>query len=124
MMNLNGLISIAIRRSFLFVALTTLNLFAEGEPKMPTLNWMGREKATKSVKEVLLKIRREDKSMGHLSHAERPWRFAPCRRQRREDIPHLARPQQMMTFQAQSRPLRDRLRVGFLYNIARKANDE
>lgn len=40
-----------------------LNLFAEGEPKMPTLNWMGREKATKSVKEVVMKILREDKSL-------------------------------------------------------------
>ena len=64
-MNLNGLISIAIRRSFLFVALTTLNLFAEGEPKMPMLNWMGREKATKAVKEVVMKILREDKSLSY-----------------------------------------------------------
>ena len=64
-MNLNGLLSIAIRRSFLFVALTTLNLFAEGEPKMPMLNWMGREKATKSVKEVVMKILREDKSLSY-----------------------------------------------------------
>lgn len=92
MMNLNGLASIATMRSLLFVALTTLNLFTEGEPKMPMLNWMGRDKVVKQDKEVLLKIRREDKSMGHLSHAERPWRFAPCRRQSREDIPHLSRP--------------------------------
>ena len=92
MMNLNGLASIATMRSLLFVALTTLNLFAEGEPKMPTLNWMGRDKVVKQDKKVFLKIRREDKSMGHLSHAERPWRFAPCRRRRREDIPCLARP--------------------------------
>ena len=42
-----------------------LNLFAEGEPKMPTLNWMGREKATKSVKEVVMKILREDKSLSY-----------------------------------------------------------
>ena len=35
MMNLNGMIRIAMIRSLLFVALTTLNLFAEGEPKMP-----------------------------------------------------------------------------------------
>lgn len=42
-----------------------LNLFAEGEPKMPTLNWMGREKATKSVKDVVMKILREDKSLSY-----------------------------------------------------------
>lgn len=47
------------------VALTTLNLFAEGEPKMPMLNWMGREKATKSVKDVVMKILREDKSLSY-----------------------------------------------------------
>ncbi len=41
-----------------------LNLFAEGEPKMPTLNWMGREKATNAVKDVVMKILREDKSLG------------------------------------------------------------
>ena len=33
-----------------------LNLCAEGEPKMPTLNWMGREKATNAVKDVVMKI--------------------------------------------------------------------
>ena len=49
----------------MFVALTTLNLFAEGEPKMPTLNWMGREKATKSVKDVVMKILREDKALSY-----------------------------------------------------------
>lgn len=43
--------------------MTALALFAEGEPKMPTLNWMGREKATKAVKEVVMKILREDKSL-------------------------------------------------------------
>lgn len=48
---------------FLLAVFTALNLFAEGEPKMPTLNWMGREKATKSVKEVVMKILREDKSL-------------------------------------------------------------
>ena len=47
------------------VALTTLNLFAEGEPKMPMLNWMGREKATKSVKDIVMKILREDKSLSY-----------------------------------------------------------
>ena len=48
--------------------MTALALFAEGEPKMPTLNWMGREKATKSVKEVVMKILREDKSLSY--HAD------------------------------------------------------
>ena len=38
---------------------------AKGEPKMPTLNWMGREKATKSVREVAMKILREDKSLSY-----------------------------------------------------------
>ena len=47
------------------VILSALNLFAEGEPKMPTLNWMGREKATKSVKDVVMKILREDKSLSY-----------------------------------------------------------
>ena len=65
MMNLNGMTNITIKCSLIFVALTTWNLFAEGEPKMPTLNWMGREKATKSVKEVVMKILREDKSLSY-----------------------------------------------------------
>ena len=37
---------------------------------MPTLNWMGREKATKSVKEVVMKILREDKSLGKCCQCE------------------------------------------------------
>ena len=49
----------------LLAVVAALNLFAEGEPKMPTLNWMGREKATKSVKEVVMKILREDKSLSY-----------------------------------------------------------
>ena len=49
----------------MLAAMAALNLFAEGEPKMPTLNWMGREKATKSVKEVVMKILREDKSLSY-----------------------------------------------------------
>ena len=49
----------------LLAVFTALNLFAEGEPKMPTLNWMGREKATKSVKDVVMKILREDKSLSY-----------------------------------------------------------
>jgi len=32
---------------------------------MPTLNWMGREKATKSVRDVVMKILREDKSLSY-----------------------------------------------------------
>ena len=32
---------------------------------MPTLNWMGREKATKAVKDVVMKILREDKSLSY-----------------------------------------------------------
>ena len=47
------------------IMMVGLNLFAEGEPKMPTLNWMGREKATKSVKDVVMKILREDKSLSY-----------------------------------------------------------
>ena len=49
----------------MLAVVAALNLFAEGEPKMPTLNWMGREKATKSVKEVVMKILREDKSLSY-----------------------------------------------------------
>ena len=37
---------------------------------MPTLNWMGREKATKSVKDVVMKILREDKSLGKCCQCE------------------------------------------------------
>lgn len=50
---------------FLLAVFTALNLFAEGELKMPTLNWMGREKSTKSVKEVVMKILREDKPLSY-----------------------------------------------------------
>ena len=46
------------------VAMVTLTLFAEGEVKMPMLNWMGREKATNAVKDVAMKILREDKALG------------------------------------------------------------
>ncbi len=56
------------KRVLLVAVLAALNLFAEGEPKMPTLNWMGREKATKSVKDVVMKILREDKSLSY--HAD------------------------------------------------------
>lgn len=37
---------------------------------MPTLNWMGREKATNAVKNVVMKILREDKALGYVSRAE------------------------------------------------------
>ena len=52
-------------RVLLIAAVTAWSLFAEGEPKMPMLNWMGREKATKSVKGVVMKILREDKSLSY-----------------------------------------------------------
>ena len=38
---------------------------------MPTLNWMGREKATNAVKDVVMKILREDKSLGYKYYAEK-----------------------------------------------------
>ena len=58
-------VKLSVRRALVvLVAVAALNLFAEGEQKMPTLNWMGREKATKSVKDVVMKIVREDKSLG------------------------------------------------------------
>ena len=58
--------TIGVRHALVMLAVVAaLNLFAEGEPKMPTLNWMGREKATKSVKEVVMKILREDKSLSY-----------------------------------------------------------
>ena len=46
-------------------AMAALTLFAEGEPEMPTLNWMGREKATNAVKDVVMKILREDKALSY-----------------------------------------------------------
>ena len=58
--------TIGVRHALVMLAVVAaLNLFAEGEPKMPTLNWMGREKATKSVKDVVMKILREDKSLSY-----------------------------------------------------------
>ena len=36
---------------------------------MPTLNWMGREKVTNAVKDVAMKILREDKALGYVSRA-------------------------------------------------------
>ena len=43
---------------------------------MPTLNWMGREKATNAVKDVVMKNLREDKSLGYKSHAEKTGKVA------------------------------------------------
>ena len=58
--------TIGVRHALVMLAaVAALNLFAEGEPKMPTLNWMGREKATKSFKDVVMKILREDKSLSY-----------------------------------------------------------
>ena len=58
--------TIGVKRALLILAaVAALDLFAEGEPKMPMLNWMGREKATKSVKDVVMKILREDKSLSY-----------------------------------------------------------
>ncbi len=58
--------TMGVRRALVMLAaVAALNLFAEGEPKMPMLNWMGREKATKSVKDVVMKILREDKSLSY-----------------------------------------------------------
>ena len=62
-----------VRRALLMLAaMAALNLFAEGEPKMPMLNWMGREKATKSVKDVVMKILREDKSLSYMGGRASP----------------------------------------------------
>ena len=47
----------------------TLTLFTEGEPEMPTLNWMRIEKATNAVKDIGMKILREDKALGYVSRA-------------------------------------------------------
>ena len=63
-MNLDGLTNCTKKLSPLVAVLFAYNVFAGGEPKMPTLNWMGREKATNAVKDVVMKILREDKSLG------------------------------------------------------------
>ena len=39
-------------------------LAAKGASDMPMLNWMGREKAVKATKDVVMKILREEKSLG------------------------------------------------------------
>ena len=59
-------VTIGARVALIVVAAMSARiLFAEGEPKMPTLNWMGREKATKAVKDVVMKILREDKALSY-----------------------------------------------------------
>ena len=40
-------------------------LAAKGASDMPMLNWMGREKAAKATKDVIMKILREEKSLGY-----------------------------------------------------------
>ncbi len=49
----------------LFAALIAGALFAEGGSDMPMLNWMGREKAAKATKDVVMKILRDEKSLGY-----------------------------------------------------------
>ena len=46
------------------LAIMILPFAAKGESNMPMLNWMGREKVTNSIKDVAMKILREDKSLG------------------------------------------------------------
>ena len=40
-------------------------LAAKGASDMPMLNWMGREKAARATKDVVMKILREEKSLGY-----------------------------------------------------------
>lgn len=55
-MNLNGMTNIALRCSLTFVALTALNLFAEGEYKMPMLKWAGKEKVVNHHNDVPFRV--------------------------------------------------------------------
>ena len=55
-MNLNGMTNIALRCSLTFVALTTLNLFAEGEYKMPMLKWAGKDKVVNHHNDVPFRV--------------------------------------------------------------------
>ena len=49
-----------------FTILAALAAFvAKGASDMPMLNWMGREKAVKATKDVVMKILREEKSLGY-----------------------------------------------------------
>ena len=45
-------------------AIMILLFAAKGESNMPMLNWMGREKVTNAIRDVAMKILREDKSLG------------------------------------------------------------
>ena len=47
------------------VLLVLAALAAKGASDMPMLNWMGREKAVKATKDVVMKILREEKSLGY-----------------------------------------------------------
>ena len=47
------------------VLLVLAALAAKGASDMPMLNWMGREKAAKATKDVVMKILREEKSLGY-----------------------------------------------------------
>lgn len=46
------------------LAIMILLFAAKGESNMPMLNWMGREKVTNAIRDVAMKILREDKSLG------------------------------------------------------------
>ena len=46
------------------LAIMILLFAAKGESNMPMLNWMCREKVTNAIKDVAMKILREDKSLG------------------------------------------------------------
>ena len=52
-----------MKQHILSTALIAGALFAEGGIDMPMLNWMGREKAARATKDVVMKILREDKSL-------------------------------------------------------------
>ena len=54
-----------MKQQILFAALIAGALFARGGSDMPMLNWMGREKAAKATKDVVMKILREEKSLGY-----------------------------------------------------------
>ena len=54
-----------MKQQILFAALIAGALFARGGSDMPMLNWMGREKATKATKDVVMKILREEKSLSY-----------------------------------------------------------
>ena len=47
------------------VLLVLAALAAKGASDMPMLNWMGREKAARATKDVVMKILREEKSLGY-----------------------------------------------------------